>query len=145
MNGIVVFLPEHTAHYASFDMGLAGTPVLHLVYASLGIMALFVTAGLLSRLPIMAWLTWVGRHSLMIYVAFALPMTATRLVVLRSGLVDSPDLAAAIVFAAAVTVPLALYGLVQWTGIGRLPVCPPTAFHIDRTAPARRPALSPAE
>ena len=145
MNGVVVFLPTHTPHFNSFDMGIAATPGLHLIYASLGIMALFTLAGLLSRLPVMAWLTWVGRHSLMIYVAFALPMTMTRLLVLRSGLVDSPDLASAIVFAVAVTTPLVLYALVKKTGVARFLFTRPAAFHIDRPAPARRASLSPAE
>lgn len=145
MNGIAVFLPGHMAHPASFDMGLAATPVLQLVYASLGILALFTLAGLLSSLPVMAWLNWIGRHSIVLYVAFALPMTATRLVVLKTGLVDDPALVAAIVFAASVIVPFALYAIVQKTGYGRFLFERPAAFHIDRPRRRQRDTLAPAE
>ena len=144
MNAIAVFLPSHTMHTTHIDMGIAGVPGLGLVYSLLGIMALFAIAGLLSGLKSMAWLKWIGKHSIVLYVAFALPMTATRMVLLKTGIVTDPTAMGAIVFAAAVAGPFALYAAVQKTGIGKFLFERPAFLYLDRL-PARHQKLIPAE
>ncbi|MFL5155472.1 MAG: acyltransferase, partial [Microvirga sp.] len=82
-----------------------------------------------------------GRHSIAIYLAFFLPMAATRAVLLKSGLIDDVGLVSAIVTAVAVVAPLILERLVRETPLSFL-FRRPAAFHI---APARAPRLQPAE
>ena len=82
-----------------------------------------------------------GRHSIAIYLAFFLPMAATRAVLLKSGVIDDVGLVAAIVTAVAVVAPLILERLVRETPFSFL-FRRPAAFHIAR---ARAPRLQPAE
>ncbi len=146
VNGLAVFLPTHTAHTTSFDMGLAGLPGLHLVFAFLGILAIFVFASLIAPLRSMGWLTWIGKRSIVLYVSFALPMTAARLTFLKFNLIPDITALSIAVYAAALIGPFVLYALVQKTGYGRFLFNRPDWCHIDRSRPpSRHVALNPAE
>ena len=56
-----------------------------------------------------------GAHSLIIYLAFVLPMAATRVILIKSGLIADAGTMSALVTIVAVIVPLALYWLVRDT------------------------------
>jgi uncharacterized membrane protein YcfT len=145
VNGIVVFLPGYTVHPNEFDMGVAATPGLRLVFAFLGMQAIFVTAGLLTTLPYMRWLAWIGARSIVLYVAFALPMTAVRAALIKFDLISDITLLSVVVYAAALIGPFVLYALVQKTGYGRFLFERPAWLHLDRLLPSRRTGLAPAE
>ncbi|MBU1174309.1 MAG: acyltransferase family protein [Alphaproteobacteria bacterium] len=144
MNAIAVFLPTHTLLPAGVEMGLAALPGLGLVYGLLGLMALFTLAGLVAEHPAFAWLRWIGGHSLMLYVAFALPMTATRLVLLKSGLIADQTAITVIVLAVSVAMPFLLYAMVKRTGIGGFLFERPAVLHLDGLS-APHAGLRPAE
>lgn len=145
VNGIAVYLPAHTVHPAEFDMGAAGLPGLRLVFAYLGMMALFVTAGLLATLPFMRWLSWLGARSIVLYVSFALPMTAVRMALIKYDLIPDISLMSIVVYGAALVGPFVLYALVEKTGYGRFLYERPDWAHLDRLLSQRRQGLTPAE
>lgn len=135
INADLVFFPSHTFHPVSFDMGYAALPGVHLITALVGTLALCVAAGLLSRLSFMNWLTWLGSKSLVVYVSFALPMSAIRILLIKTGVVTEVNLMSLVVFAAALAFPLVLYWLVQTTGHGRFLFERPAWAHLPQARP----------
>lgn len=130
------------------EMGYAALPGLHLLLAFAGSLALCVVAGLLARLPWMNWLRWLGAHSIVVYLSFSIPMAATRLVLLKTGLIDDTSLLSVIVLLSALTAPLVLYALIQRTGIGRFLFERPAWAHLPGSTgkrPTSQPTAVPAE
>ena len=144
VNYAAVFWPSHKLHPDSIEMGFASLPGMRLAFALIGISAIFVISGFLTRLKVMSWLTWIGKHSIVLYVSFALPMTMMRLVLIRFGLIEDTTLLTAAVYATALIAPFVLYWLVNRTGIGKFLFNRPAWFHID-TPRGRRTQVSPAE
>jgi uncharacterized membrane protein YcfT len=120
-------------------MGTAGMPGVHLVLALAGTSALCVIAALLTRLPWMYWLQWMGSKSLMIYVAFVLPMGIARTVLIKLGFVDSTLLTLAVMMISIAT-PLLVYWLVLRTGRGLFLLERPDWAHLPGTQ--RAPTLT---
>lgn len=136
LNAALVFSPGFAMHPVEPEMGWAGLPGLHLLLALVGTAALCVLAALLTRLPAMDWLRWMGSKSLMIYVAFVLPLGIARTVLIRLGLVE-PTLLTGLTMAIAIGAPLVLYWLVERTGLGKFLFERPAWAHLPGTA--RRP------
>ena len=85
-NGLLVYSPGYAVMPAETKMGLAALPPLHLLLAIVGALALCVSGALLSKLSFMNWLRWLGEHSLVVYVAFTMPMSIFRGAAMWSGL-----------------------------------------------------------
>lgn len=117
-NGLLVFSPGYSVQPTVTYMGLAAFPPLHLGLAILGALALCILGALLVRLPFMEWLRWLGEHSLVVYVAFTLPMSIFRAAALRSGLITETGTLSLAVLVVSVASPVVLYLLVKRTGIG---------------------------
>jgi uncharacterized membrane protein YcfT len=134
-------LPEHV------QMGYAAIPGLHLLLALAGSLALCVLAGLVSRLPFTNWLRWLGQHSIVVYLAFVLPMSFARIALGKIGLIDDVTLSSFIVMVVAIGASVALYLAVQWTGWGRFLFERPSWAHLPGTKGRRdyQPAVVPAE
>ncbi|UXN72494.1 acyltransferase family protein [Devosia sp. A8/3-2] len=137
LNAALVFSPGFAMHPIHPVMGIAGLPGVHLVLALIGTAALCTIAALLTRLPRMNWLRWMGSKSLIIYVAFVLPMGIARTVLIKLGFIE-PTLLSSAIMAIAIISPLILYWLVLRTGWGmflfRTPCPGPPARH-QRIAP----------
>ncbi len=129
INGVLVF------------GGYAGLPALSLVLGFAGASAVIAAAALLSRANVLDLLRFAGEHSIVVYLAFFLPMAATRIALLKTGIVADLGAVALIVTVMGVVVPLVLYWFVQGTRLDFL-FKRPAFFHIDRP---RRLALQPAE
>ena len=84
-----------------------------------GAAAVVALSGLIARLASMDWLRWVGAHSIVIYLAFFLPMAVTRVALVKLGIIADVGLMSLIVWLAAVAGPVVLYLAIQWTGWGR--------------------------
>jgi uncharacterized membrane protein YcfT len=148
-NGLLVFTPvpaslfSLVAHEVGQSGGIGGVaelPVVSLVLGFLGACAVISVGTLVSRMPVMRWLTWLGAHSIVIYLAFFLPMATTRAVLLKLGLVHDIGTIGLLVTAAGVTGPVILYVLVQWSGYGRWLFERPAWASIEhRRATAERP------
>lgn len=148
VNGALVFWPGYQFHPDHFQMGLAGLPGLHLALAIAGALALVTMAALLVELPFMGWLSWLGSKSLVVYLAFALPMSAGRIALIKLGLDQNINLLSLAVFAIALTAPLALYAAIKLTGRGTFLFERPAVAHLPGTPDSpnpRLPAPVPAE
>ena len=147
LNGAMVFAPAPEA--LSFlqshgEVSLAALPPFSLLLGAAGAMAIITVSALVSRLNGAGWLTWLGAHSIVVYLAFFLPMAVSRTVLIKLGIIDDVGTISLLVTAAGVIGPVILYLLVQWSGWGRFLFERPAWAYIDR--PARRmPASVPAE
>jgi uncharacterized membrane protein YcfT len=129
INGVLVF------------GGYGGSPGISLALGFAGASAIVAVAALLSRANVLDLLRYAGEHSIVVYLAFFLPMAATRTALLKTGIVTDVGTVALIVTAMGVMVPLVLHWFVQGTRLDFL-FNRPAFFHADRS---RRPALQPAE
>ena len=67
--------------------GVAGWPVISLVLGLAGASAVIAVSALMARAHVFGWVRYCGEHSIVIYLAFFLPMAATRTLLLKTGLV----------------------------------------------------------
>ncbi len=104
-NAAVAFSASPVAGYAM----VADVPGVRIAVGLIGAIAVVTAASLLSRMNWAGFLRYAGRNSIVLYVSFVLPMAATRILLLKSGLVASVGLASLIVTVAALAVPLALH------------------------------------
>jgi uncharacterized membrane protein YcfT len=140
INGVLVFapVPEALAHLSRGeavqpgDAGLAGLPLVSLLLGSAGAVAIVAIASLVANLKWAGWLTWLGAHSIVIYLAFFLPMAITRVVLIRTGIITDVGTISALVTFAAIVGPAILYGIIKWSGYGRFLFERPRWATIDR-------------
>jgi uncharacterized membrane protein YcfT len=145
LNAALVFSPGFRMDPVHPVMGIAGLPGVHLVLALVGTAALCIIAALLTRLPSMNWLRWMGSKSLIVYVAFVLPMGIARTVLIKFG-VDEPTLLSLSTMAVAIISPLVLYWIVQRTGLGKFLFERPAWAHLPGSRQPRADVVAtPAE
>ena len=137
----LAFTPSSLPGYPT----LASLPVVALILGGAGALAIVAGAALLTAAggPVAAALRACGRRSIVIYLAFFLPMAATRTLLIKAGLIADVGLASLTVMAVAVIVPLALERAVRGTAL-RVLFVRPKAFHIATAAIAQAPALQAA-
>ena len=121
--------------------GYAGLPVVSLALGMLGAAAIVCVSALLAKSNVAELLRTCGRHSIVIYLAFFLPMAATRSVLLKTGFMLDVGTMSLIVTLAGVAGPLLLYWLARGTMFGFLFERPATFW----LTPKPRTALQPAE
>lgn len=128
VNVMLVFTPAPEALTALLqpDLGVTGAtggwselPLISLALGFAGVFAVIAVAALLARLPYADWLRWLGAQSIVVYLAFFLPMAVTRTILVKAGTISDAGTVGAIVTAAGVIGSVVLYRLVQWTGYGR--------------------------
>jgi uncharacterized membrane protein YcfT len=117
--------------------------VVSLALGLVGAAAVVAMAALIAKADVMAWLRYCGKNSIVIYLAFFLPMAATRVVLVRTGIIPDVGTISALVTIAGVAGALAWFWAVRGT---------PFRFLFERPSWARltrkpepRPALQPAE
>ncbi|MDC9824484.1 acyltransferase family protein [Devosia sp. ZB163] len=148
IEGILVFSGGATVAPRHMYMGYAALPVVHLVLAFVGALAVCVTAALLVKLPWMSWLRWLGERSIVIYLSFSIPMAASRTLILKTGLIDDVSVVSVLVMTIALVSPLVLYWLIKRTGWGKFLFERPAWAHIPGAPGSRsyvKPAAVPAE
>ena len=135
---LLVWAPFNGLMVAS---GLAFVPGLSLVMGFAGAAAVIALAALLCKVRFLDVLRYAGEHSITIYLAFFLPMAATRYVLLKIGIIPDLGTVALIVTVFAIAGPPLLRLLVRNTPLFFL-FERPAWLHFDRP---RRPTLQPAE
>ncbi len=120
--------------------GLASAPVISLVLGFVGAAAVVVASVMLARFHLLEFLRYCGQNSIVIYLAFFLPMAVTRIALVKLGWIGDPGTVSAIVTLAAVFVPLLLYWLARGTVLGFLFERPERFRLIKRRPPALQPA-----
>jgi uncharacterized membrane protein YcfT len=120
--------------------GASPLPGVSLFLGGIGALAVVSFSALLAKTRFLDALRYTGEHSIVVYLAFFLPMAATRTLLLKTGIVPDLGALALIVTAVAAVTPLLFYELVRGTWPSFL-FRRPNAFRLDR-----RPAyLQPAE
>ncbi len=99
-------------------------------------------AGCWQKRDLLPPLRYCGEHSIVIYLAFFLPMAATRTLLLKTGVIADIGTMSALTTLAGVTGALAVYWLVRGTRL-RFLFERPLSFRLARKR--RTPALQPAE
>jgi uncharacterized membrane protein YcfT len=134
-DAVIAFEP---AGVAGIDK-IADIPVLRIAFGLIGAIAVVTVAALLSRLDAARFVRYAGRNSIVIYVSFVLPMAATRIILLKTGIIEDVGVISLIVWLVGASVPLAVHAMVRNTW-ARFLYERPEMFKFER----RRPALPPA-
>jgi uncharacterized membrane protein YcfT len=121
--------------------GMAAWPVVALALGLAGAAAVIAFSALMAKAHAFAPVRFCGRHSIVIYLAFFLPMAATRTALLKTGLVPDVGTMSLLVTAAGVLGALAMWWAARATGATFL-FERPDRFRI---APRPRLVMQPAE
>jgi uncharacterized membrane protein YcfT len=103
------------ANGAAVFAGVADVPGISLALGFVGAVAVVAFSALLSKSDLMTPLRYFGRHSLVIYLAFFLPMAASRAALLKLGLVPDIGAISLLVTLAGVIGPLVLFWIARDT------------------------------
>jgi uncharacterized membrane protein YcfT len=137
-NGFLALTPSGVAGFGT----LAALPFVSLALGLAGAAALVALSALLAETVLAPALRYLGEHSIVVYLAFFLPMAAARTLLLKTGMVTDIGLASLLVSAAALTGPLVFERLVRDTPL-RFLFVRPKALRL-RPVPGR-PTLEAAE
>jgi uncharacterized membrane protein YcfT len=127
---------------------MSDLPVASLVLGAAGAVAVICATALVSRFPAAAFLRYLGRHSIVVYLAFFLPMAISRTLLLNYASFLGVGLISLLVTIAAVAGPILIHYLTVRTGYGRFLFERPVWAHVDRPARQRgelSARLNPAE
>ena len=127
---------------AAVQMGIANLPFVSLTFGLLGVAAVVAVCGLMEKRDLLPPLRYCGQHSIVIYLAFFLPMAATREFFVKTNLIADIGTVSAITTIAGIVGALTIYWLARGTRL-RFLFERPRLFHFARKS--RKPALQPAE
>ena len=124
---------------------ISDLPIVSLLLGLVGALAIISVSSLLSLLPARNWLhrglSWLGAHSIVVYLAFFLPMAIVRTVLLKFGIGDIGTVSL-LTTASGVIGPVILYGLIQWSGYGQFLFRRPGWAYIDQTSRTKTAATA---
>jgi uncharacterized membrane protein YcfT len=129
VNGALVYAGYEKMQFISLALALAGAA------------AVVTAASLMAMSDLFKPLRYCGRNSIVIYLAFFLPMAAARTALLKTGFIADIGTISAITTISGVVGALALFWIVRGTW-ARFLFERPAALHL---APPKRAALQPAE
>ena len=118
VNGLLVFLPSFELLPDETRMGFAAFPPLHLLLGVAGAVAICAFSVVLADLPYTGWLRWIGGHSLVVCLAFTIPMSIFREIAMNTGLITQTGPLSLAVFVVALSTPIILYLAIGMTGFG---------------------------
>lgn len=121
-------------------MGYSHMPFVSLGLGVIGATAVVLVSALLSKIAQFDFLRYCGENSIVVYLAFFLPMGVSRAVLLKTGVISDLGTISVIVTAAGVIGPLVLFWMVRGTPLKLLFKRPAWA-----TLTAAKPKLQPAE
>ncbi len=126
--------------------GLAALPFISLGMGLIGAAAVATISALLARHDLFKPLRYCGRNSIVIYLAFFLPMAASRAVLLKTGIITDIGTISVIVTASGVVGSLAIFWAARAMGANFL-FERPALFKLvaDKPKAAPGPVLQPAE
>jgi uncharacterized membrane protein YcfT len=124
------------------EFGLSEWPLISIMLGLAGACAIVTSGTLLARAHWLNFLRYCGEHSIVIYLAFFLPMAATRTLLLRAGLIHDIG---------AISLVVTIAGIVGALALGRMALKVGANFLFERPAalwiaPKKpQPTLQPAE
>ena len=117
----------------SVSYGYSQMPFVTLILGFAGAGAIVALSAVLVDMPYTKAINWLGSHSIVVYLAFFLPMAATRTILLKTGIIEQGTWIAFITTSAAVIFPVLLYAMVQWSGWGKFLFERPAWASIEKT------------
>jgi uncharacterized membrane protein YcfT len=147
VNGFATFTPAPQMQWAGEGVQyVSDKPVISLALGAAGAIAVVLFTTLLSKLWAARFLGYLGKNSIVVYLAFFLPMAVTRSLLLKFAPFLDIGTVSVLVTVAGVTGPVILYHIVQRTGFGRFLFERPQWAHVDGAKPRKHAmALEPAE
>jgi uncharacterized membrane protein YcfT len=124
---------------------IAQLPFVSLVLGAMGALAVVTFAALITRTVVGRGFSYMGARSIVIYLAFFLPMVVVREIGFRLGVIPDTGTLAMITTLVAVVSPLIGYWIIQKIGFGHFLFERPAWAHIDRPVRAKRVTIAPAE
>ena len=122
-------------------LGIDGKPFASLTLALIGAAAVVSVSALMAKSDVFAALRWLGKNSIVVYLAFFLGMAASRSLLLKTGLIPDLGTVALLVTVSGIAVAVALFWAVRGTPLRFLFERPQWARLKDQ----RKFALQPAE
>lgn len=117
--------------------GYSELPFISLFLGFMGAMAIVTASSLLAQLSlgniVKRLFSYLGTHSLIIYLAFFLPMAVTRTLLLKTGIITDIGTISAVTTVMGVLVPVIFYILIKKSGYGRFLFSRPQWAFIDRS------------
>ncbi len=142
LKGAAILSAWAVANGAMVFLGYSEYPGISLALGLIGAAAVVRLAALLSRAHVFSFLRYFGEHSIVIYLAFFLPMAATRALLLKTGIVTDIGAISLIVTVAGVLGSVGIWWALRATPLKFLYVRP----QMFRLAPREKaPVLQPAE
>jgi hypothetical protein len=108
------------AHGILVFAGLGDAPVMSILLGFAGACAVIVTGTLLARMQRLQWLRYLGEHSIVVYLAFFLPMAVTRILLLKLGIIQDIGVISIIVTMAGILGSLVIWWWGRRTGLNFL-------------------------
>ncbi len=119
-------------------------PGMQMLTGYAGAAAVMMLSGLLSALPWMQWLRYLGRHSIVIYLAFVVPLAAMRKILLERQLISDVGTATLLVIVASVGGAIMLFWGVRNTPMRFLFARPAwISLHRKSDTPSEPPSDAP--
>jgi len=125
INGWFTFTPVPGAIAAMFEangfsipVNMSALPIISLILGGAGAIAVVSLCAILSRFSVAGFLRYLGQHSIVIYLAFFLPMVITRSILLRYAPFLDIGTISLIVLTASVISPVIVYEITRYTGWG---------------------------
>ena len=119
-NALIGLIAWSVAHGVLVFAGFGDKLGFSLLMGFAGAGAVIVTGVLLARMNWLGFLRYCGEHSIVIYLAFFLPMALTRIALLKSNIVTDIGFVALIDTAAGVLGALAIWWVAKRTGLNFL-------------------------
>ncbi|MGH1419651.1 MAG: acyltransferase family protein [Hyphomicrobiaceae bacterium] len=131
-NGFVAFWPDPVG----LGVKLFELPVLSIATGLAGAFAIVMLAAVLAKIDLIPAIRFCGQHSIVLYLAFTIPMAITRIVLVKLGVISDVGAVSFVVTSVALISPLVLFVLTRKTPLRYLFVRP-DIFKLER------PAMSP--
>ncbi len=123
----------------------AQLPIISLMLGCMGALAIICGAVLLSGFKWSRFLEYMGRNSIVIYLAFFLPMAVSRAILLKFAPFLDIGTVSFLVMLSATAGPVILYWMIQWSGFGKFLFHRPQWAWIDDGKKSTKAQLHPAE
>ena len=121
-------------------LGIDGKPFVSLTLGLIGAAAVVSVSALMAKSDVFAGLRYLGKHSIVVYLAFFLGMAASRSVLLKLNLIPDLGTVALIVTASGIAGAVALFWAVRNTPLRFLFARPAWARLRDKPSYALQPA-----
>lgn len=150
INGLLVFAPVGQRVQAWIPANYELNSYSHLPFVSLtlggaGALAIICFGVLLSKFKWTFFIEYLGRNSIVVYLAFFLPMAVSRAILLKFAPFLDVGTVSLLVTISGTLGPVLLYWMIQWTGYGKFLFHRPDWAWIDKNKKAPKAQLHAAE